>query len=86
MAKQYLAMQKVQRGAARKRDRPRGPTTQISEGQITFRVPTDLRARLEDELLRMRRERPGESLSLSDVIRSIVYAYLPTLEAKRTRR
>lgn len=70
----------MQRIAQRKRGRPKGPQTQISEGQITLRVPIDLRARLDDELRQMKEERQGESLSLSDVIRRIMYAHFAALD------
>jgi hypothetical protein len=48
----------------------------MSEAQVAFRLPNELLARLDQEVERMRAERPGLTITRSDAVREILFAHL----------
>ena len=58
----------------------------IGEVQITFRSPPDLTAAIDREVARLAAEQPGQKITRSDVVRSILYrTLLPAPPAEATK-
>ena len=63
----------------------------IGEVQITFRAPPDLTEAIDREVERLAAEQPGQKITRSDVVRSILYRTLlptpapPSKEAKEPK-
>ena len=52
------------------------PKTRLSDAQIAVRLPGDLLARLDEQVERLRAERPGLAITRSDAVREILYVHL----------
>lgn len=62
---------------ASRKGRPTAPPKlRLSEAQIAVRLPQDLLAKLDEEVGRLRAERPGLSITRSDAVREILFAHL----------
>ena len=64
-----------QRMAARKTS-SRTAVRRLSEAQIAVRLPNELLLRLDDEVERLRAERPGLAITRSDAVREILFTHL----------
>ncbi len=60
-----------------KRARPEPPSTQVG-----VRFPTELLSRLERYTERLKRERPGLSVTRADVVRMLVHERLDQIDAE----
>lgn len=48
----------------------------MSEAQIAVRLPNELLTRLDEEVDRLRAERPGLAITRSDAVREILFVHL----------
>ncbi len=62
--------------ASRRARQPAAPKTRMSEAQIAVRLPNELLTRLDEEVDRLRAERPGLAITRSDAVREILFVHL----------